>query len=412
MDDFEKLKELVKAHQSTILQFLEKLEEKSNAQKTASNNDLASFIQKEKSKVASGLAELESTLNETEKEISELSRTKETLLSDNLLLEYKKKDLLLITNKLEEMNDEISIKNNELVEQQKMITEQAEKLTVIHDEMLEKNQELEQQKEALLDQSDYLHEANQAITRMHEEVQNQKNEILQKNEELLALNTEKNNLIGIVAHDLKSPLNQIKGLLSIVKLAANHDKETMSCLNMMENSAERLTNLIAKILDVEAIESKDLNLIQERISLTEILNSLADRFDLPAKEKRIKIHRCIGDEIFILADRIYTAQVFENLISNAIKFSPPDKNIFINLSVSGDLAIGEIKDEGPGINDEDKKKLFGKYQKLSAKPTGNETSTGLGLSIVKKFVESMNGKIWCESTPGNGASFFVSFKTY
>src|SRR5690349_8385850 len=232
MDDFEKLKEIVKAHQSTILQFLEKLEEKSNAQKTASNNDLASFIEKEKNKVARGLAELESTLNETEKEISELSRTKETLLSDNLLLEYKKKDLLLITDKLEEMNAEISIKNNELVQQQKMITEQAEKLTVIHEEILEKNSELEQQKEALLDQSDYLHEANQAITRMHEEVQNQKNEILQKNEELLALNTEKNNLIGIVAHDLKSPLNQIKGLLSIVKLAANHDKETMSCLNM------------------------------------------------------------------------------------------------------------------------------------------------------------------------------------
>ena len=412
MDDFEKLKEIVKAHQSTILQFLEKLEEKANAQKTASNPDLSSFIQKEKSKVASGLAELESTLNETEKEISELSRTKETLLSDNLLLEYKKKDLLLITDKLEEVNDEISIKNNELVEQQKMITEQAEKLTVIHDEILEKNSELEQQKEALLDQSDYLHEANQAITRMHEEVQNQKNEILQKNEELLALNTEKNNLIGIVAHDLKSPLNQIKGLLSIVKLAANHDKETMSCLNMMENSAERLTNLIAKILDVEAIESKDLNLIPERISLTEILNGLADRFDLPAKEKRIKIHRQIGDEIFILADRIYTAQVFENLISNAIKFSPPDKNIFIRLSVSGELAVGEVKDEGPGINDEDKKKLFGKYQKLSAKPTGNETSTGLGLSIVKKFVESMNGKIWCESMPGDGASFLVSFKAY
>ena len=69
----------------------------------------------------------------------------------------------------------------------------------------------------------------------------------------------------------------------------------------------------------------------------------------------------------------------------------------------------EIKDEGPGLTESDKKMLFGKYQKLSAKPTGNETSTGLGLSIVKKFVEAMQGRIWCESQAGNGASFFVAF---
>ena len=71
--------------------------------------------------------------------------------------------------------------------------------------------------------------------------------------------------------------------------------------------------------------------------------------------------------------------------------------------------ICEIRDQGPGISDVDKKKLFLKYQKLSAKPTGNEGSTGLGLSIVKKYVEAMNGKIWCESEEGKGAGFFVCF---
>jgi signal transduction histidine kinase len=408
MDDFERFKEILKAHQTSVLQFLEKLEETSDSSK--SSKSLSKLVEKEKAKVAQQLADLQNQTESLEKEIANLLRTKDSLVSDNLLLEYKKKDLLLLTTKLEEANSEISSKNEELLQQQQNITDQSEKLSIIHKEILAKNEELEQQKESLLDQSDYLHEANQTITLMHEEVQKQKNEILQKNEELLNLNNEKNNLIGIVAHDLKSPLNQIKGLLSIVKMSKNLDAESMSCVNMMESSAERLTSLIAKILDVEAIESRQLNLITERINLSEILHSITDRYEIAAGAKFIQLKRDIGGEIFILADRIYASQVLDNLISNAIKFSPPHRNICIRLSAIHDNAIAEIRDEGPGISEEDKKKLFGKYQKLTAKPTGNETSTGLGLSIVKKFVEAMNGRIWCESELGKGASFFVSFR--
>jgi signal transduction histidine kinase len=407
MDDFERFKDILKAHQKSVLQFLEKLEETSDS--VNSSKTLSRLVEKEKAKVAKQLTDIQQQTASLEKEISRLLRTKDTLVSDNLLLEYKKKDLLLLTNRLEEANSEILVKNQELLQQQKQITEQSDRLNIIHKEILAKNEELEQQKESLLDQSDYLHEANQTITLMHEEVQKQKNEILQKNEELLNLNNEKNNLIGIVAHDLKSPLNQMKGLLSIIKMSNNLDKETLSCLNMMENSAERLTTLIAKILDVEAIESQQLNLIPERINLSEILNSVTDRFEIAAAEKAITLQREIANDIFTQADRVYISQVFDNLISNAIKFSPADRRIFIRLSTSNESAVIEIQDEGPGISDDDKKKLFGKYQKLSARPTGNETSTGLGLSIVKKFVESMNGKIWCESELGNGARFFVSF---
>jgi signal transduction histidine kinase len=407
MDDFERFKDILKAHQKSVLQFLEKLEETSDS--ANSPKTLSRLVEKEKAKVAKQLTDIQQQTTSLEKEISRLLRTKDTLVSDNLLLEYKKKDLLLLTNKLEEANSEILVKNQELLQQQKQITEQSDRLNIIHKEILAKNEELEQQKESLLDQSDYLHEANQTITLMHEEVQKQKNEILQKNEELLNLNNEKNNLIGIVAHDLKSPLNQMKGLLSIVKMG-NLDKETLSCVNMMENSADRLTTLIAKILDVEAIESQQLNLIEERISLSEILNSMTDRFEIAASEKSLTLQREIANDIFTQADRVYISQVFDNLISNAIKFSPANRRIFIRLSTSNGNAVTEIQDEGPGISDDDKKKLFGKYQKLSARPTGNETSTGLGLSIVKKFVESMNGKIWCESDLGNGATFFVSFK--
>jgi signal transduction histidine kinase len=423
MDALEDFKKELKNHHQETLAFLQQAE--SHASKSG-NNDLLKFIEKEKKKVEKRLSHIQERSEELspivqhavqvrtkdlEKQIEMLHKTKEALRSDNLFLEYKKKDLLNLTTALEETNEDISTKNAELVHQQQTITQQSLELHAIHQEILEKHRELEKQKEALQDQSDYLHEANQTITTMHEEVQQQKNEILKKNEELLNLNNEKNNLISIVAHDLKSPLNQMRGLLSIIKVKIDKsDSETIACLEMIEKSATRLTTLIAKILDVEAIESKDLNLVIERFNLSELLSLLVERYTLSANEKSIKLIFEHEDEILVMADKVYTMQIFDNLLSNAIKFSPSTTNIFIRVKKEKDKVITAIRDEGPGISEEDMKKLFGKYQKLSARPTGNEASTGLGLSIVKKFVEAMNGQIWCESQFGEGATFFVALE--
>jgi signal transduction histidine kinase len=423
MDALEDFKKELKNHHQETLAFLQQAE---NHASKSGNSDLLKFIEKEKKKVEKRLLQIQERSNDLnpivqnaiqvrtkdlEKQIEILHKTKEALRSDNLFLEYKKKDLLNLASSLEETNEDISTKNAELIIQQQTITQQSLELHAIHQEILEKHRELENQKEALQDQSDYLHEANQTITMMHEEVQQQKNEILKKNEELLNLNNEKNNLISIVAHDLKSPLNQMRGLLSIIKVKIDKtDAETMACLEMIEKSASRLTALIAKILDVEAIESKDLNLVIERFDLSELLKLLVERYSISAKEKSIKLVAGFDDDVLIKADKVYTMQIFDNLLSNAIKFSSSNKNIFVSIRKEKDHFITEIKDEGPGISEDDMKKLFGKYQKLSARPTGNESSTGLGLSIVKKFVEAMNGQIWCESKFGDGASFFVSLE--
>lgn len=229
------------------------------------------------------------------------------------------------------------------------------------------------------------------------------------NEELISLNLEKNNLIEIVAHDLKSPLNQILGLLSIIKLSRRMDEESSRYLAMMETSALKLNKMIMKILNVEAIESRNLNLTVENVCLSDVCHSVADRHSLAAGEKNITIVRKIEGDLYANLDKGYFEQVLENLVSNAIKFSPFGRTIFICLSAGLDNVVCEIKDEGPGLSYEDQKKLFGKYQKLSARPTGNEASTGLGLSIVKKLVDTMGGQIRCESELGRGASFFVSF---
>jgi signal transduction histidine kinase len=116
--------------------------------------------------------------------------------------------------------------------------------------------------------------------------------------------------------------------------------------------------------------------------------------------------------LIVLADKQAFWQVLDNFISNAVKYSPRGKNVWVRTlsrrDESGNL-VGrlEVQDEGPGISESDMKKLFGKFARLSARPTGGEHSTGLGLSIVKKMVEAMNGKVWCESELGKGATFIV-----
>jgi signal transduction histidine kinase len=422
MNKFQALKRSIKKHHDALDKMLDKAEK--HALKSGDQKFLQ-FLKKEGVRVKklqdelahlshdlfpSFQQELKKRTQRLEQKLEKLNKTKDSLVSDNYLLEYKKKELLILTNKLEEANDEISIKNSELMAQQSKIQDQAEKLNAIHQEILEKNEELELQKESLLDQSDYLHEANETITQMHRDLEKQKNEILQKNQELLNLNNEKNNLIGIVAHDLKSPLNQIRGLLSIMKMTTqNLNEETLSYIDMMETSSGRLSDMIAKILDVEAIESQNLNLVIESVDVSECLKDLADRYKMAADKKGITIVTNIPEKIIAQVDKGYSEQVFENILSNAIKFSPQERNVYINLKHERGKVLCEIKDEGPGITESDKRKLFGKYQKLSARPTGDETSTGLGLSIVKKFVEAMNGEIWCESEAGKGASFFVRF---
>ncbi len=114
-----------------------------------------------------------------------------------------------------------------------------------------------------------------------------------------------------------------------------------------------------------------------------------------------------AESIIAFVDESATMQVIDNIVSNAVKYSPRGKNIFISLQSSEDAVRVEVRDEGPGISKEDMQKLFGKFARLSAQPTGGEHSTGLGLSIVKKMVEAMNGRVWCESELGKGAAFIV-----
>lgn len=255
---------------------------------------------------------------------------------------------------------------------------------------------------------------NTRLTYQNKEIRNQKNQIAGVNLELIEINEEKNSLIDVVAHDLKSPLNQIIGFLNIIKLSSkDQSAEQNEYISKIDSSAEGLKRMVSKILNVSAIEAKTFNLNKQEVNLNHLLEDTVDRFEPLAAKKEIKILRDFSKMMLKSSlDSSYVTEVFTNLLSNSIKYSPIGKSIRVRLIDAGNYNRVEFIDEGQGIKKEEMGKLFRKYYKLSARPTAGEDSTGLGLSIVKKYVDVMDGKVWCESEEGKGANFIVEFEKF
>lgn len=238
--------------------------------------------------------------------------------------------------------------------------------------------------------------------------------IQKQNKKLKWLNDEKNKLMGIVAHDLRNPLNMILGLMTLFQdvVKNNNDENLKKYVELLGASADRMHNMIDRVLDITAIENMKVNLKLELTNLTSLTYESIHNFDIIASQKEIKIIDNIDKlrECFAQVDPNYLVQVIDNLLSNAIKFSDRGKKIEISLISENNHHEIIVKDEGPGISEEEQKSLFQAYTTLSAKPTEQERSTGLGLSIAYKFVEAMGGKIECNSKPGVGTTFNLIFE--
>jgi signal transduction histidine kinase len=254
-------------------------------------------------------------------------------------------------------------------------------------------------------------------------VEDRTNELNESNKELkkayhrvLELNEEKNEFLGIAAHDLKNPLTAVSAFAEIIKTdkdLPNEQREDF--LDEIIKASGRMFSIVKNLLDVNVIEQGKLNTKLENVSIKAVIGELVSQFREAAAKKNINIvQNYHNDQVLVLADYNLTLQIMQNIISNAIKFSPADKNIFLNTrrTDNSDLIEISIKDEGPGFTEQDKKKLFQKFARLSARPTGGEHSTGLGLSIVKKLVEMMNGSIRLESESGGGAEFIITLPEF
>jgi signal transduction histidine kinase len=228
-------------------------------------------------------------------------------------------------------------------------------------------------------------------------------------------NQGKSELLAVAAHDLKNPLSAIVGMSDIIldmKRSAPDQaavKDDIDIIEGINTSATHMLEIVRGILANEGLQLGWIDTKRESVNLPEICREALKFNAASAQRKRIKLQADIAEELTLVGDRILLHEALDNYVSNAIKFSPNDKTVTLSLKTAqhGKVAEIAVTDEGPGLSAADQAKLFEKFKKLSARPTGGEFSTGLGLSIVKTIVERHQGTVGCESQPGQGCRFWM-----
>jgi signal transduction histidine kinase len=236
--------------------------------------------------------------------------------------------------------------------------------------------------------------------------------IVRQNEKLTELNYEKNSLISIVSHDLGTPLSTIKTWNEILRSDTSLlSPEQQKATERIHQSVTKGELLIRNILDVEKAETNRQPVHLENIELTDLLKTVIEDFGAAATKKNIQLLTNISQtKCYLVSDKQFIIRITENLLSNAIKYSEQNKRVWITLEQTAETTTIQFKDEGQGISKDELPHLFSKYSKLSSLPTSGEASTGLGLSIVKRLADELNGTIFCESELGKGSVFTVIFK--
>ena len=228
------------------------------------------------------------------------------------------------------------------------------------------------------------------------------------NEKLGALNQEKDRFLGIAAHDLRNPLSSMRGLSQLMLEMPLEPAQQREFLETIQRTSDEALALVNDLLDVSVIESGKLELRRGEHDVAELVRRRLHLLEAHARRKDIEVRLEAEGAEPASIDPARFSQVIDNLASNAIKYSPPGSLVRLTLRSEGGRMELAVKDQGPGISDEDRTKLFRSFQKLSAQPTGGEKATGLGLAIVKKIVDAHDGTITVDSEPGAGSTFTVS----
>lgn len=233
----------------------------------------------------------------------------------------------------------------------------------------------------------------------------------EKNKSLQFLNDEKNRFIGMAAHDLNNPLTTVYLLTeSLRRKSDNLSAAQREKLLIMQESVNRIVLMVRNLLNVSRIEEGKIEVNYHWETPDEVVLSILSRFEEIARQKNLSLKfRSSVEGKAVLTDKNLLIEILENLISNAIKFSPSDKSIYVRLNYYNTEWELEVEDEGQGIKEEEMGKLYTRFQKLSTRPTAGESSTGLGLSIVKDYVETLKGNIRCESQWQKGTRFIIGF---
>lgn len=256
-----------------------------------------------------------------------------------------------------------------------------------------------------------LKKQNQLIVLQSKEIQKQMRELREQSRQLEELYHEKQQMLSVVSHDLKGPFNRVFALVQLMNMEQNNlTEDQKDYMGKIHQIVADGLSMVRNLLDNRRLEEKGIDLLPERLNISTIVGTLVKNSRALAQKKKITLEFQALPHLWVMTDKLYLNRVFENLISNALKFSPPEKTIWVSVIDIGNEVEISVRDEGPGLTEEDQTKLYQKFQRLSARPTSGESSTGLGLSIAKSFLDKIGGTIQCISEPGKGAEFRVRLK--
>jgi len=233
-----------------------------------------------------------------------------------------------------------------------------------------------------------------------------------RNKQLEDLHQLKNEFMGMAAHDIRNPLASVMACADLIESIAPSASpaRVQMFAGQISGAARRINAIITNLLDVNAIDSGQRNINIASHDLSAIVERVVQQNALKAGSKQINLQFVpSGGPALAAIDESAAEQVLDNIISNAVKYSPSGRTVTARLVRSASSMRVEVQDEGPGLSAEDQAKMFRKFCRLSPKPTAGEPSTGLGLWIVKQLTESMHGTIRCESALEKGSTFIVQW---
>lgn len=234
-------------------------------------------------------------------------------------------------------------------------------------------------------------------------------EVKEKNNKLEDLNREKDGMMSIVAHDLRTPLNNIKGLTQLISMVGQLTEEQSDFVSKIDMVVKRGNELIRDILDINSVKNAKTELDYTTIQIDEFVTNWKNNFDRQLEKKNQKLEVSGSfDSLSINSDQSMITRILDNIFTNAMKFSESGSTIYLDINAIDDHICFSIKDEGPGISESDQKRMFKPFTKLTATPTGGEASNGLGLSIIKALVSELDGELNVISKLGEGSEFAIS----
>jgi hypothetical protein len=226
------------------------------------------------------------------------------------------------------------------------------------------------------------------------------------NAELTHQHEEKSELMRVAAHDLRNPITAILLSADLLRLSGRPRSEW----EKIQAGAAQMKKLVEDMLEVHALEEGRRVFKRENVDLAWTLQAAATAHEGVAQSKDLTFDTAGVQPVpAVIVDGSAVRQVFDNLISNALKFSPPGRRVILVARPWNEFVRIEVRDEGPGVPAAERERIFTKYARGTAQPTGGEKSTGLGLAIVRDLTSAMNGRVWCEDAPGVGAIFVVVF---